>query len=164
MELTDENQDTHERQLQAHSQVREYLDELFEDTIEEEGHFYVSYGSTVLEIAVEPYGPEEAVVVIMSYCVQDVEVDEELLGALLEVNHTLSFGAFSLVGNDVFLQHTLFARTLARPNLLNALASVAETADLYDDKISAKWGGQRALDRIKGTGGRIRRRHGAGEA
>ena len=47
-------------------------------------------------------------------------------------------------------------------NLIDALASVAETSDLYDDKISAKWGGQRALDRIQGTGGRRRRRKSAG--
>lgn len=154
---------THERQAQAYGQVKEYLDELFEDTIEEEGHFYVRYGSTVLEIAVEPYGPEDAEVVIMAYCVQDVDIDDELMAALLEVNHTLSFGSFSLVGNDVFLHHTLFARTLARPNLLNALASVAETSDLYDDRIAARWGGQRALDRIQGTGGRRRRRQVAGD-
>ncbi|MEO1366260.1 MAG: YbjN domain-containing protein [Acidobacteriota bacterium] len=163
MDHTDGRAETHEHHRRTLEQVREYLDELFENTIEEEGHFYVRYGSTVLEIAVEPYGPEDAAVVIMSYCVQGVDVDEELLEALLEVNHTLTFGAFSVVGSDVFLHHTLFSRTLARPNLLNALASVAETSDLYDDKISAKWGGQRALDRIKGTGGRRRRRQSAGD-
>ena len=155
---------THENQERVHEQVRVYLDELFENTIEEEGHFYVRYGSTVLEIAAEPYGPEDSVVVIMAYCVQGVEVDDELMALLLEVNHTLSFGSFSLVGNDIFLHHTLFARTLARPNLLNALASVAETSDLYDDKIAARWGGQRALDRIRGTGGRRRRRQAMGES
>ena len=164
MESSDERQEqANERQEQANEQIREYLAELFENTIEEEGHFYVRYGSTMLEIAVEPYGPEDAAVVIMAYCVQGVEIDDELLAALLEVNHTLSFGAFSLVGNDIFLHHTLFARTMERPNLLNALASVAETSDLYDDKIVAKWGGQRALDRIQGTGGRRRRREAAGE-
>lgn len=148
----------HEHHKKAYEQVQEYLAELFEDSIEDEGHFYVRYGSTVLEIAVEPYGPEETCVAIMAYCVQDADVDDELMGALLELNHTLSFGSFSVVGNDVFISHTLLGRTLQRQNLLNAVSSVAETSDEYDDKIAEKWGGQRALDRIRGTGGRRRRR------
>ena len=148
----------HERHREAHAKIDEYLQELFEETIEDDGHYYVRYGSTVLEIAVEAYGPEDALVVITAYCVQDAQLDEELLGALLEINHTLPFGAFSVVGNDIFLHHTLFARDLTRPDLLSALSSVAETSDLYDDRIAESYGGQRALDRIQGTGGRRRRR------
>ncbi|MEM6792763.1 MAG: YbjN domain-containing protein [Acidobacteriota bacterium] len=148
----------HKHHQKAYEQVQQYLSELFEDSIEDEGHFYVRYGSTVLEIAVEPYGPEETCIVIMAYCVQGADVDDELMGALLELNHTLSFGSFSIVGGDVFISHTLLGRTLQRQNLLNALSSVAETSDEYDDKISQRWGGQRALDRIRGTGGRKRRR------
>lgn len=146
------------RHRETHGKVREYLDELFENPMEDEGHFYVRYGSTVLEISVEEYGEEEATVVIMAYCVQGADVDEELQAALLELNHTMSFGAFSLVGTDIFIAHTLFARTLERSNLLGAVEAVAEASDQYDDKICKRWGGERALDRIRGTGGRRRRR------
>lgn len=146
------------RHREAYDKVSEYLDELFENPIEDDGHFYVQYGSTVLEISVEGYGPEEASVVIMAYCVQDADIDDELRTVLLDLNHTMSFSAFSLVGNDVFISHTLFGRTLERSNLLSAVAAVAEASDQYDDKIVERWGGQRALDRIRGTGGRKRRR------
>jgi len=149
---------------ESHSEVYDrvgvYLDELFDEDIfheEETGHYYVRYGSTVLEISVDPYGPEETVVMIMAYCVQGVEVDRELLEGLLELNHSLPFGAFSLVGSDLFFHHALFGRTLERRNLLNAVAAVATISDDYDDRIVAKYGGQRALDRIRQTGGRKRR-------
>jgi hypothetical protein len=147
----------HQRHREAHERVAEYLDELFEDALEDQGHFYVRYGSTVLEIAIEPYGPDEASVIIMSYCVQGAEVDEDLRTGLLELNHDLPFGAFSIVGKDIFFSHALFGRTLQRTNLLGAIAAVAETSDRYDDLIADKYGGERALDRIQDTGGRKER-------
>lgn len=150
----------HENHAEVYERVKIYLNELFdEDTFFEEGtgHFYVRYGSTVLEVSVDPYGPEEVVVLIMAYCVQDVNVDQELLEGLLELNHTLPFGSFSLVGNDIFFQYALFGRTLERKALLNAVAAVATISDDWDDRIADKYGGQRALDRIRDTGGRERR-------
>lgn len=148
------------RHKTAYEQVREYLSELFEDFYHDEqtGHFYVSYGSTVLEISVDAYGPDEAIIDIMSYCVQGVELDEDLLLGLLELNHTTPVGAFSLVGKDIFFSHSLFGRTLERSNLLGTIAAVANLSDDYDDRIVAKYGGQTALDRIRDTGGRERRK------
>ncbi len=150
----------HDDHRLAFERVRTYVNELFEDTYFEEatGHFYVRYGSTVLEISVEPYGPEEVIVVLMAYCVQDVVVDEQLLLGLLELNHSLPVGAFSLVGDsDIFFSHTLFGRDLDSKDLLTAISAVATTSDDYDDRIVARYGGQRALDRIRDTGGRQRR-------
>ncbi|MEM1201672.1 MAG: hypothetical protein AAGN66_00435 [Acidobacteriota bacterium] len=147
----------HEEHRSAYLRVEEYLSELFEDVLKEDGHFYVRYGSTVIEISVEPYGPEEASVFIMSHCVQGVEIDDELAFRLLELNHALAFGAFSAVGQDIFYSHSLFGRTLERSNLLGAIAAVAEIADEWDDRIVVEYGGQRALDRIRDTGGRRRR-------
>lgn len=115
------------------------------------------YGSTVLEISVEPYGPDEAVVAIMSYCVQDVELEEELMAGLLELNHQMPCGHFSVVGNDIFFAHSLFGRTLEPRDLLRAITAVASVADDYDDRIVARYGGQTALERIQDTGGRRRR-------
>ena len=149
-----------ERQAKIHQDVKVYLVELFDQDVfgeEDNGHFYVSYGSTVIEISVDPYGPEEITVTVMAYCVQGVEVDENLLLGLLELNHTLPFGAFSLVGTDIFFSYSIFGRTLERRNLLNAIAAVANISDDYDDRIVAKYGGSTALDRIRTTGGRKRR-------
>jgi len=140
---------------ETHAKLEEYLQELFDDPYldPETHHFYVRYGSTVLEIAIEPYGPEDAVVTIMSYCVQGVRIAEELLTGLLALNHRLPFGAFSLVGKDIFISHSLFGRTLNRANLITAIAAVATVADDYDDRIVARYGGQTALERIQDTGG-----------
>jgi hypothetical protein len=141
------------------NKLQEYLGELFEEPYHdpENDHFYVRYGSTVLEISVEPYSGEEAMVVIMSYCVQDVELAEELLAGLLELNHEMACGHFSVVGNDIFFAHSMFGRSLDARDLLRAITAVATVADDYDDRIVARYGGQTALERIQDTGGRRRR-------
>jgi hypothetical protein len=144
---------------EAFDKLEEYLGELFDEPYHdpENDHFYVRYGSTVLEISVEPYGAEEAMVVIMSYCVQDVELDEELMAGLLELNHQMACGHFSVVGNDIFFAHSMFGRSLDARDLLRAITAVATVADDYDDRIVARYGGQTALERIQDTGGRRRR-------
>ena len=149
----------HEHHQETHHSVERYLGELFEDPFldPDNGHFYVAYGSTVLELSVEPYGPEETIVLVTAYCAQGVEPEEDLLLGLLELNHELPVGGFSLVGQDVFYSHALFGKTLDRKNLLGAIAAVATISDDYDDRIVAKYGGQTALDRIQDTGGRKKR-------
>jgi T3SS (YopN, CesT) and YbjN peptide-binding chaperone 1 len=149
----------HEKHKEAHDLVEQYLAELFDEPYHdpENGHFYVGYGSTILEISVESYGPEDSTIQVTAYCVQGVEVTEELLLGLLELNHELPVGAFSLIGTDIFFSHSIFGRSLDRKNLLGAIAAVASVSDDYDDRIVAKYGGQTALDRIHDTGGRQRR-------
>lgn len=144
----------------THDKVREYLGELFDRVYldPENQHFYVGYGTTVLELSVEPYGPEETIVQVTSYCVQGVVREEQLLLGLLELNHELPIGAFSLVGDDIFFSHALFGRNLHRKDLLTAIAAVANISDDYDDRIVARFGGQTALQRIRDTGGRGKRR------
>ena len=146
------------------NRLKENLEELFDEPYHDpdNDHFYVRYGTTVLEISVQPYGSEEAIVVIMSYCVQEVELAEDLLLGLLELNHQLPLGSFSLVGNDIFFSHSLFGKSLEPRDLLRAITAVATVSDDYDDRIVAKYGGQTALERIQDTGGR-RRRQGLGE-
>lgn len=146
-------------QEETFRRVEEYLGELFEAPYHdpENDHLYVRYGTTVLEISVEPYGPDEAVAVIMSYCVQGVEPEEELLLGLLELNHQMACGSFSLVGNDIFFSYSLFGRSLQPRDLLRGIEAVANVADEYDDRIVERYGGQTALDRIQDTGGRKRR-------
>jgi hypothetical protein len=148
-----------EVQEETFAKVKEYLGELFEEPYHdpENGHFYVRYGTTVLEISVEPYGTEESMVNIMSYCVQDVELEEDLLLGLLELNHQLVCGSFSLVGNDIFFSHSLYGRSLEPRDLLRAITSVATVSDDYDDRIVKRYGGQTALEKIQDTGGRRKR-------
>lgn len=153
----------HDHHRAVYDQVRDYLDELFENVANDEtsGHFYVQYGSTVLEIGVDAYGPQEVLVQIIAYCVQGATVDDELSAALLQLNHTLPVGAFSLIGSDVFFSYEMFGHNLDRKNLLSAIGAVANISDEYDDLIVEKFGGHRALDRIRSTGGARRRRKAA---
>ena len=146
----------HDTHRETFERVEEYLDELFEDPFHdpETRHTYVRYGSTVLEVSVDPYGPEEAVVTVMAYCVQGIERQEGLATGLLELNHSLPVGAFSMVGDDIFFSHSVFGRGLAPRDLLGTVAAVATVADDYDDRIVDAYGGQTALDRIRDTGGR----------
>jgi hypothetical protein len=146
-------------QKETFDKVREYLGELFEDPFHdpESDHFYVRYGTTVLEISVDSYGPDESIVVIMSYCVQGVEIEEDLLTGLLQLNHEINCGAFSLVGDDIFFAYSLFGQSLEPRDLLRAITAVATVADDYDDRIVARYGGQTALERIQDTGGRKKR-------
>jgi len=149
-----------EHHRETHERVERYLGELFEDTTydPENGHFYVGYGSTVLEISVEAYGPEETILQVTAYCAQGVRLEEDLLLGLLELNHALPVGAFSLVGQDIFYSQSVLGKTLERNDLLGTIAAVATITDDYDDKIVARYGGQTALDRIRDTGGRRQRR------
>lgn len=153
--MSPQNAIRHETQ----ARVDEYLQELFEDPVEHdaEGHSYVRYGSTIMEIAVEPYGPEEALVHLTAYCVQGVRVTEELLRGLLAFNADRPIGAFALVDSDIYYHYTLLARSMQPRDLLGAIAAVAEISDEYDDKIVARYGGQTALQRIRDTGGAHRR-------
>lgn len=146
-------------QKETYEHVQEVLPELFDDIYHDEGdgHFYVRYGSTVLEISIDAYGPKEAVLTIMSYCVQGVEEPDGLPTMLLELNHALPLGAFSMVGSDIFFSHSMFGRDLQPRTLLSAVAAVADIADEYDDRLCARYGGQTALERIRDTGGRLKR-------
>lgn len=144
---------------QTFERVQEFVDDLIDEPYleEETGHFYGRFGSTVLEISVDPYGPEETVVRVMAYCVQGARVDDSLLEGLLDLNHSLPVGSFSVVGEDVFFSHSLFGRSLEPRNFLGTMAAVATVADDYDDRIVAEYGGETALERIRDTGGRRQR-------
>lgn len=144
----------HDFHRETHEKVERYLGKLFEEPFQDpdDGHFYVTYGSTVLEIAVDPYGPEEAIVRLMAYCVQGVEVSEQLERGLLETNLDLPVGGFALIDQDVFLCYSLFGKTTDSRSLLDAIAAVADTSDEYDDLIVAKFGGETALERLRREG------------
>lgn len=140
-----------EAHREIHDKVGRYLEEFFEEPFRDpkDGHFYVRYGSTILEISVDPYGPEEAIVRLVAYCVQGVEVSENLERGLLETNLDLPIGSFALIGRDVFLCYSLLGKTTDRRSLLDAIAAVANTSDEYDDLIVAKFGGKTALERLR---------------
>src|ERR1044072_8714662 len=116
----------HAAHREANERVQEHQGELLVDPYldRETAHFYLRYGTTVLEIAVDPYGPDETMVQVMAYCVQGARLEPDLMMGLLQLTHHLAFGAFSVVGRDIFLSHTLFGRGLERAARLPASDAV----------------------------------------
>src|SRR6266508_1404382 len=86
-------------QEEVYRAVKSHLDELVEEHFDDAEHcdFYLKYGSTVLEISIEPYEDDDAVVEILAFCVQDVEPSHELMRELLQLNSEVALGGFSLV-------------------------------------------------------------------
>lgn len=138
-------------QEEVYWQVKNYLDELVDEHFDDAEHcdFYLKYGSTVLEISIEPYEDDNAVVEVLAFCVQGVEPTTELMRELLRLNSELPLGAFSLVKDDVFFSHSFLGRQLQPEQLIASLESVATISDDYDEKIVEKYGGETALERMR---------------
>jgi hypothetical protein len=88
-----------------------------------------------------PIGPTVGV-----FSVTNLEIDlsPPLASYLLNINHTLGFGAFSYdqSNRSVWLRHTLLGTTLDGPELQSAVAAVATTAAHLDHDIRDRFGGR----------------------
>jgi hypothetical protein len=140
-------------QEEVYRQVKSYLDELVEEHFDDADHcdFYLKYGSTVLEISIDPYEEDDAVIEILAFCVQGVEQTFELMAELLRLNAEVPLGAFSMVGHDIFYSHAFLGRRLRPEQLIASLDSVASISDLYDEHLVARYGGETALERLRST-------------
>ncbi|MDQ3283857.1 MAG: YbjN domain-containing protein [Acidobacteriota bacterium] len=145
-------------QEEVYRQVKAYLDELVDDHSDDADHcdFYLKYGSTVLEISIDAYEEDDAVIEILAFCVHGVEPTFELMQELLHLNSELSLGAFSMVDNDIFFSHSFLGRRLRPEQLIASLDAVASVSDLYDEKFVGKYGGQTAIERLRSNAKRER--------
>lgn len=145
-------------QEEVYRQVKSYLDELVDEHFDDAEHcdFYLKYGSTVLEISIDAYEEDDAVIEILAFCVQGVEQTFELMQELLMLNAEVPLGAFSMVGNDIFYSHSFLGRRLRPEQLIASLDSVASVSDLYDERLVAKYGGETALERLRAVAKRQR--------
>jgi hypothetical protein len=141
-------------QEEVYRQVKSYLDELVDEHFDDAEHcdFYLKYGSTVLEISIEPYQEDDAVIEVLAFCVQGVEPSFELMQELLRVNAEVPLGAFSIAGEDVFFSHSFLGRRLRPEQLIASLDIVANVSDEYDEKLVSKYGGETAIDRLRSGG------------
>jgi hypothetical protein len=141
-------------QEETYRLVKSFLDELVDEHFDDAEHcdFYLKYGSTVLEISIEPYEEDDAVIDILAFCVQGVEPTFELMQELLKINAEVPLGAFSMVGTDIFYSHSFLGRRLRGEQLIASLDSVASISDLYDEKLVASYGGETALERLRNQG------------
>jgi hypothetical protein len=138
-------------QEEVYRQVKSYLDELVDEHFDDADHcdFYLKYGSTVLEISIDAYEEDDAVISVLAFCVQGVDPTFELMQELLLLNSETPLGAFSLVETDIFYSHAFLGRRLRPEQLIASLGSVASVSDLYDEKLVAKYGGETALEHLR---------------
>ncbi len=61
-----------------------------------------------------------------------------------------------MVNNDVFYSHAFLGRKLDPDQLIASLDVVAMVADEYDDRIVSKYGGERAVDRLRSWSRRMK--------
>lgn len=138
-------------QEEVYRQVKSYLDELVDEHFDDADHcdFYLKYGSTVLEISIEPFQEDDAVIEVLAFCVQNVEPTFELTRQLLRLNAELPLGGFSMEGRDIYYSHSFLGRRLRPEQLIASLDAVASISDEYDEKIVADYGGVTALDTLR---------------
>ena len=146
-------------QEEVYRKVKSYLDDLVEEHYDDAEHcdFYLKYGTTVIEISIEPYEEDDAVIEILAFCVQGVEPSVDLMKELLQINSEIHLGAFSLVKNDVFYSHSFLGRRINPDQLIASLNAVASISDEYDEKIVRRFGGETALDRLRSASRRTTR-------
>src|SRR5258706_11604335 len=74
-------------QEEVYRQVKSYLDELVDEHFDDADHcdFYLKYGSTVLEISIDPYEEDDAVIEVLAFCVQGVAPTFDLAQELLRL-------------------------------------------------------------------------------
>lgn len=111
--------------------------------------FILPYGSAMVHISISPCGDDDATILTRSYVVRSPRVDAELMSYLLHKNNSMRFGAFGMDSDDdVFFEHCLFGSTCDKEEFKASVLAVATTADLLDDEIVEKWGGEKAMDTV----------------
>ena len=145
-------------QEEVYRQVKSYLDELCDEHFDDADHcdFYLKYGSTVLEISIEPYEEDDAVIEVLAFCVQGVEPTFDLMRELLRLNAEVLLGAFSMEGRDIFFSHSFLGRRLRPEQLIASLDTVASISDEYDEQLVEAYGGETALERLRSNAKRSR--------
>ena len=114
--------------------------------------YVIKQGSAYVMITVVPWGQNKAMLRCTAQLVKGVTLDPRLATQLLELNAHLRFGAFAWDDQEVTIlfTHTILGgTTLDADELVATLSDVALIADEYDDKLMAKYGGQRMLDLLE---------------
>ncbi|OIP76720.1 MAG: hypothetical protein AUK48_05415 [Oscillatoriales cyanobacterium CG2_30_44_21] len=106
-------------------------------------------GSALIEVLVYPWDKDDTVINTRSYVVVGIDLKPDLMRYLLEENAKMIFGAFGISqDSEILFEHSIVGSTCDAKELEASVKAVMEIADEYDDKIVARWGGKRALDRI----------------
>jgi len=110
----------------------------------------VMHGSAFAQVGVFPWGDDDTIITTRAYVVTGTELTADLMRYLLGENAGMRFGAFGVDDEgDIIFEHSIVGSTCDQKELEASVIHVARTADEYDDRIVARWGGERALDQIR---------------
>ena len=110
----------------------------------DDGLYVIKQGTTLVMVSVHPW-QTHAVVRLVAQLVKGVSMEVQLALELLEINAVLRFGAFAFVpaGDVILFCHTMADRELtSEEEFMSTIRDFAIIADEYDDRITARYGGQ----------------------
>jgi len=140
-------------QKACYDKVASWMKELFGELVIMSGDvpvMGVMMGSAVAQVLVLPWGDDDATIVTRAYLVTGAELAPDLLRYLLRENVDMRFGAFGVdQDGDILFEHSIVGSSCDKGELKASMLAVLGAADEYDDKIVARWGGERALDRMR---------------
>ncbi len=123
----------------------------------DESLYVVRQGSSYVMISVIPTGQTskhdgKAIVRVLAQVASGVRPEPSLFRQLLILNGKLRFGAFAYVpvGDIVTFQHSILGgASMDEKELVATVHDIAVVADEYDDRIVARYGGQRMQDMVE---------------
>lgn len=135
----------------CYEKVERWMEEMFSDIpwekLDEPG-FGLFMGSAWVEVHIYDWDEDDSLINVRSVVVTGAELTQDLLLYLLRENDELQFGAFAISSaGEILFQHTIVGSTCDPGELEASVREVLELADEYDDRITVRWGGQRALER-----------------
>jgi hypothetical protein len=142
------------KQEEIYLKIGAWMKELFGEElvlVREDAPVYgVRFGSAFIQVSVYPWEKDEITITTRAYVVYGVELTLELTKYLLRKNEQMRFGAFGIdAEGDIEFEHTIVGSTVQAEELKASMYAVMKVADEYDDEIVTKWGGQRAVDKMR---------------
>ncbi len=142
-----------EPQKNIYEKITPWIKEIFGTFVvvrEDTPAFVITVGTAMAQVGVFPWGEDDATLTTRSYVVTGAELVPDLMEFLLHENDRMRFGAFGIDDDkDIFFEHTIVGSTCDKEELKSSVLAVILTADQYDEKITSRWGGQSARDRMR---------------
>jgi hypothetical protein len=140
-------------QKECYEKIAPWVKEIFGTFVfarEDVPAFVVTVGTAMAQVGPFPWGDNDATITTRSYVVTGAEFVADLMEFLLHENDRMRFGAFGVDDDkDIFFEHTIVGSTCDKEELKASILAVILTADQYDEKITSRWGGQSAKDRMQ---------------
>ena len=140
-------------QKEVYEKITPWVKEIFGTFVvarEDTPAFVITVGTAMSQVGVFPWGDDDATLTTRSYVVTGAELVPDLMEFLLHENDRMRFGAFGIDDDkDIFFEHTIVGSTCDKEELKASILAVILTADQYDEKITSRWGGQSAKDRMQ---------------